>query len=259
MVRMHDAQVDSDEELVARLLHDQFPEWARLPIRRLPSDGTDNAMYRLGDELVARLPLIDWAVPQIEKERAWLPRLAPHLPMTIPEQLAAGEPAHGYPWPWAVYRWIDGHNAHPDDLADHERAAVELAGFVHALRALRFDDPPVSQRAKNLAADDRGIRDAIDAVRDEFDSRTLLEIWDAALAAPPWDGPPVLVHADLSEYNIFKHGSERVIFDMGSAVLSSHPEATDFLRRDLVNVVRFFKKRGLVAGDAESWLGKITK
>ena len=68
-----------------------------------------------------------------------------------------------------------------------------------------------------------------------------------------------LVHADLSEYNIFKHDSERVIFDMGSAVLTSHPEATDFLRRDLFNVVRFFKKRGLVAGDAEGWLGKITK
>ena len=208
MVRMHDAQIDSDEELVARLLHDQFPEWAGLPIRRLPSDGTDNAMYRLGDELVARLPLIDWAVPQIEKERVWLPLLAPHLPMTIPEQLATGEPAHGYPWPWAVYRWIDGQNAHPDHLADPERAAVELAGFVHALRALRFDDPPVSPRAKNLAADDRGIRDAIDAVRDEFDARTLLEIWDAALAEPPWDGPPVLVHADLSDGNVLQRNGE---------------------------------------------------
>jgi aminoglycoside phosphotransferase (APT) family kinase protein len=203
---MHDAQVDSDERLVEHLLRDQFPEWAGLPVRRLPSDGTDNAMYRLGDDLVARLPLIDWAVPQIEKERAWLPRLAPHLPLTIPEQLAIGEPGHDYPWPWAVYRWIDGANAHPDDLADAAASARELAAFVQALRAVTLADPPVSQRAKTLGADASRIRDAIDAVRDEFDTQALHEIWDAALAATPWEGPPMLVHADLSDGNVLQRG-----------------------------------------------------
>lgn len=68
-----------------------------------------------------------------------------------------------------------------------------------------------------------------------------------------------LVHADLSEFNIFKHGSERVLFDMGSAVLTSHPQALEFLRRDLTNMVRFFKKRGLSSGDTGAWLGSITK
>jgi RIO kinase 1 len=68
-----------------------------------------------------------------------------------------------------------------------------------------------------------------------------------------------LVHADLSEYNIFKHGSERVFFDLGAAVLSSHPEALDFLRRDLTNVVRFFKKRGLLTEDVQTWMGRIVK
>src|SRR5579862_4950992 len=196
-MRMHDAQVDSDEVLVERLLRDQLPQWAGLPIRRHPSDGTDNAMYRLGNELVARLPLIEWAVPQIEKERTWLPRIAPHLPLAVPMHLATGEPAFGYPWPWSVYRWIDGENAHPDHLADAERAAVDLAGFVHALRALDFPKAPEAPRAKTLAADEANIRRAIEAVGDEFDSRLMFEIWDAALAAPKWDGPPVLVHADL--------------------------------------------------------------
>jgi len=203
-VRMHDAQVDSDETLVEHLLRDQYPEWASLPIRRLPSDGTDNAMYRLGDSLVARLPLIEWAVPQIEKERTWLPRIAPGLPLAIPEQLATGQPAHGYPWTWAVYRWIEGQNAHPDHLADAEQAAADLAAFVQALRALHFPEAPVSPRAQPLAADDSGIRRAIEAVRDEFDTRVLLEVWDAALAAPPWDGPPMLVHADLSDGNVLQ-------------------------------------------------------
>src|SRR5690348_5509999 len=178
-MRMHDAQVDSDEVLVERLLRDQLPEWARLPIRRLPSDGTDNAMYRLGNDLLARLPLIEWAVPQIEKERTWLPRIAPHVPLAVPEQLATGQPAFGYPWPWAVYRWIDGQNAHPDDLADAERAARELAAFVRALRAVNLPGAPESPRAATLAADEAKIRDAISAVAGEFDERLLLEIWEA--------------------------------------------------------------------------------
>lgn len=67
-----------------------------------------------------------------------------------------------------------------------------------------------------------------------------------------------LIHADLSEYNIFKHGSERVLFDMGSAVLSSHPQAEEFLRRDVTNMVRFFKKRGLFSKGADVWLKELT-
>jgi aminoglycoside phosphotransferase (APT) family kinase protein len=207
-MRMHDAQVDSDEALVERLLRDQFPEWASLPIRRLPSDGTDNSMYRLGPNLVARLPLIDWAVAQIEKESTWLARIAPGLPLAIPEHLVTGQPGRGYPWPWAVYRWIDGQNAHPDHLANAEQAAVHLAAFVRALRALDFPEAPESPRAKSLAADDAAIRGAIEAVRDEFDTRVLLEIWDAALAAPPWDGAPLLVHADLSDGNVLQRDGQ---------------------------------------------------
>ncbi len=68
-----------------------------------------------------------------------------------------------------------------------------------------------------------------------------------------------LVHADLSEYNIFKWGDERVVFDMGSAVTSSHPQAANFLRRDISNMVRFFKKRGIFEKEAEDWFGEITK
>ncbi len=216
-MQMHDAQVDSDEALVERLLRDQFPEWAVLPIRRLHSDGTDNAMYRLGNELVARLPLIDWAVPQIDKERTWLPRLAPWLPVAVPEQLATGEPAHGYPWPWAVYRWIDGENTHPDHLVDPARAAGDLAAFVQALRTVDLADAPASPRGRNLALDDAAIRGAIEEVRDEFDSSVLLEIWEAALAAPPWDGPPMLVHADLTDGNVLQRdGRLRAVIDFSA-------------------------------------------
>src|SRR4051812_10420606 len=107
---MHVDEVDTDPRLVRRLLAAQFPQWAALPIDRVESAGTDNAIYRLGADLSVRLPRIGWATGQVEKEHEWMPRLAPHLPLAIPEPIVKGTPAFGYPWSWSVYRWIPGEN-----------------------------------------------------------------------------------------------------------------------------------------------------
>jgi aminoglycoside phosphotransferase (APT) family kinase protein len=211
---MHDDQVDSDESLVRDLLADQFPEWVALRITRLESDGTDNAIYRLGDELVVRLPLIEWAVGQVEKEHTWLPKIAPLLPLAVPEPLAIGQPGHGYPWHWSVQRWIAGENAHPDRIADGHQAAIDLGGFVTALHALDLPDAPVSQRGVPLATRDTATRWAINAVRHEFEADALTAVWEEALAAPPWDGPPIWVHADLTDGNILaRDGRLRAVID----------------------------------------------
>ncbi|MEZ4593912.1 MAG: phosphotransferase, partial [Chloroflexota bacterium] len=106
--KMHADELTITIPLVKRLLASQFPRWADLPLTPVKSAGTDNAIYRLGAELVVRLPRIDWAVDQVTKEHAWLPKLAPHLPLAIPEPLALGKPGAGYPWPWSVYRWLAG-------------------------------------------------------------------------------------------------------------------------------------------------------
>src|ERR1700712_3486662 len=106
--QMHQGEVLAGPELVRRLLDAQMPQWATLPLGELPLGGTDNALYRLGDALVVRLPRIDWAVASAQKEHTWLPRLAPLLPYAIPAPLALGVPGEGYPWPWAVYGWLDG-------------------------------------------------------------------------------------------------------------------------------------------------------
>ena len=90
--RMHADEVDTDIDLVVRLLAAQFPLWAGLPIRPVPSAGTDNALYRLGDDMVVRLPRIDWAIGDVDKEQQWLPKLAPFLPLAIPVPLAKGQP-----------------------------------------------------------------------------------------------------------------------------------------------------------------------
>ena len=106
--QMHDDEVHTDVSLVRRLIAVQFPRWAGLPVTALRSAGTDNALFRLGDDLVVRLPRIKSATNQVYKEHQWLPRLAPFLPLAVPAPLAMGEPGEGYPWSWSVYRWLEG-------------------------------------------------------------------------------------------------------------------------------------------------------
>lgn len=91
--------------------------WAHLPLTRIESAGTDNALYRLGPELAVRLPRRPSAAGQVAKEARWLPALAPHLPIAIPVPLAMGQPGEGYPHPWGVYRWLEG-ETQAERLAD---------------------------------------------------------------------------------------------------------------------------------------------
>lgn len=101
-----DPRIDAD--LVRALVADQFPAWAGLPVRPVDHDGWDNRTFRLGDDLSVRMPSARGYVEQVAKEHAWLPRLAPQLPLPIPEPVARGVPGCGYPFPWSVYRWLEG-------------------------------------------------------------------------------------------------------------------------------------------------------
>src|SRR5262249_17384328 len=136
MQQMHDDEVDTDAVLVRRLLASQHPQWSALPIVRVPSAGTDNAMYRLGDDLAVRLPRIHWAVEQVAKEREWLPLLAQQLPLAVPIPVAEGIPEEAFPYPWSVVQWIPGEMATLDRLDDPVQAARDLAGFVRALQTV---------------------------------------------------------------------------------------------------------------------------
>ena len=206
---MHDNEVSTSPELVQTLLADQFPRWAGLPIQRVPSSGTDNALYRVGEELLARLPRIDWAIEQADKERYWLPKLAPHLPLLLPEQLAMGEPGAGYPWSWAIYRWLPGQSARLDILADPKQAAMELARFIQALQAIPTDGGPAAAahglRGRSLKWRDEDTRNAIAQLDDLIDTAAALRVWEEALAAPEWNGPPVWFHGDLLAGNVLVH------------------------------------------------------
>ena len=213
--KMHADEVDTDPSLVACLLADQFPGWAELSLAPVASAGTDNALYRLGDEMAVRLPRIYWAVGQVEKELRWLPKLAPHLPLAIPQPLAMGEPGHGYPWRWGVYGWLEGETAIPGRMADSRQTAVDLAEFVAAIQRLDPTDAPAG-RGVPLAQRDAAVRTAIAALRDSYDAETLTAAWETALRTPPWPGRPVWHHGDLQAGNLLaRNGRLAAVIDFG--------------------------------------------
>lgn len=222
--KMHVEELEVDPLLVRRLLAGQFPQWAGLPLRSVPSAGTDNAIFRLGDDLAVRLPRIHWAAGQVEKEWRWLPRLAPHLPLAVPAPLALGAPAEGYPWHWSVCRWIAGENATLDRLSDPREAAADLAGFIAALRGIDAADGPAAgehnfRRGVPLAARDVEVRAALAALRalpGLIDTDAATAAWDEALETPAWGGPPVWLHGDLQPGNLLaRDGRLRAVIDFG--------------------------------------------
>jgi aminoglycoside phosphotransferase (APT) family kinase protein len=217
---MHENEVQTDTQLVGRLLAAQFPQWASLPLTPVPSAGTDNALYRLGSDMVVRLPRIDWAAGQAEKEGRWLPRLAPHLPLTIPELLAMGKPDAGYPWPWSVYRWLPGENATLARLNDPGQAAVQMARFITTLWQVdATDGPPAAEhnlRGAPLALRDEPTRKSIAALEGVIDTGRATAVWDAALEAPDWEREPVWFHGDLLSGNVLvEQGRLSAVIDFG--------------------------------------------
>lgn len=219
--KMHVDEVDVDVALVGRLLAAQFPQWADLPIEPVHSAGTDNAIYRLGDDMAVRLPRIEGATGQVDKEHQWLPRLAPHLPLAIPVPLAKGTPGEGYPWHWSVYRWLEGENATIERIADPVQAARDLAQFIAALQRIDpMGGPPSGPhnffRGVPLSTRDADTRAAIASLDGMLDTSALTAAWDAALQAPAWDGPPVWIHGDLQSLNLLvQQGRLSAVIDFG--------------------------------------------
>ncbi len=194
---MHADELDTDAALVQRLVAAQFPEWAALSIERVPSSGTDNALYRLGDDMVVRLPRIHWATSGLAKELQWLPVLAPLLPVAISMPLATGMPADGYPWEWGVYSWLPGRNPAPGDVP-----MADLVELLRAFREIELPDAPPTRRGKPLLSQDEWVRAALVELEGIIDTEAATAEWDAALEVPDWSGPPVWLHGDLLPGNL---------------------------------------------------------
>ncbi|MDG4862974.1 aminoglycoside phosphotransferase family protein [Streptomyces sp. T-3] len=219
------AEVPVSVELVRRLLDEQHPDLAGLPVKVL-ANGWDNLVCRLGEELLVRLPRRALAADLVAHEQRWLPELAGRLPLPVPAPVRAGRPTAQYPWSWSVVPFLPGRMAarsEPDDLCS---AAVALGGFLDALHTPAPSEAPANPfRGIPLAGRAAGVLTGLAHVV-PADRVPALRIWEAAVAAPAWEGPPLWLHGDLHPANILvDRGRISAVIDFGD--ITAGDPATD--------------------------------
>ena len=252
-----DGRAGIDAALVRRLIAQQFPQWADLPVTPVQVEGWDNRTYRLGSELTVRLPTHASYVAAVDKEHRWLPVLGPQLPVEIPEAVAKGAPGEGYPHPWAIRRWIDGHTASHDTVTDLVGFARTIAEFILALQAVDATGGPLAgahsfhRGAPPAYYHDETI-EALAALKGRIDTDLAREVWDAALATS-WDRPLVWFHGDIAHGNLLvQDGRLSAVIDFGTSGVGD-PAC------DLVIAYTFFSGasraafREAVGQDAGTW------
>lgn len=252
MPNVHPDEIKIDLRVVQRLLEVQFPQWAGLPLRRFPSYGTVNALFRLGDDLCVRLPRLlaefpTYAIEQIHKDAEWLPRLSPHLPTQVPVVVGHGEPSEEYPYSWAIYRWLEGQSP----LRATAALAREIAAFITALHGIDpVGAPSTISRAQPLAVHDSATRAALTHLHGEIDVPAATRAWERALEAPNWDKPPVWVHGDLLAANLLlRNGRLSAVLDWGS-LCSGDPACDLMIGWSLLEPVRDEFRAALDLDDA---------
>jgi aminoglycoside phosphotransferase (APT) family kinase protein len=210
--KLHAAELDISSALAARLIVRQFPQWARLPVSPVASSGTECVLFRLGTDLVVRLPRLPGQGLGAILEQGFLARLAPHLPVPVPELIAQGEPTAEYPARWGVLRWLDGETPVEGQLSRPGLLADDLARFLRTLwsagpSAAGPVSAPAAYRGGPLAAEHDFTLNALAKVRALIDADAALSIWAEALSLPAWTGPPTWIHADLMPGNVLTSAS----------------------------------------------------
>jgi len=221
--KRHDNEIPVDEALARRLLRDQFPEFADLPLRVHHEHGTDHTLFRLGDDMVMRLPIMEYPSKQALKEAKWLPFLAPQVPLELPLPIALGQPDDDYPVHWSIVRWIDGERVTGDNIVHPVQAARDLAAFIRALHACDATGGPpagvdTGLRGLSLKPWDARVREWIAKADGSYDLAPAIALWDEVMQTPEWDRPPVWFHGDLSGNLIQRDGRLVGAIDSGYGV-----------------------------------------
>ncbi|MFB7720091.1 aminoglycoside phosphotransferase family protein [Nocardia sp. NPDC056100] len=217
---MTHTDIEVTAELVRELLRDQHPDLADRPIQ-LGARGWDNQIWRLGADLAVRLPwATDSAAELLVKEHTWVPVLAPNLPLPVPIPQRLGAPSERFPHPWIVTTWVPGEPADRAPITDGVESVTALASFLTALHHPAPEHAPVGRgRGGPLAAGsqwfDRQLTEATDR-GSISDPDSVRAIWEDALAAPEWDGPPMWLHGDLHPANVLtENGAICGVIDFG--------------------------------------------
>ncbi|MBS0350517.1 MAG: aminoglycoside phosphotransferase family protein [Proteobacteria bacterium] len=247
-----------DASLVDHLIAVQFPQWQNLPVRVVANGGWDNRTFRLGDNMLVRMPSgANYAV-QVAKEQYWLPKLAPFLPLLIPTPLAIGQPGEGYPWRWSVYRWLEGEPAAFAQVNNWRDFAVSLARFLAALQSIDATNGPAAgihsfYRGGSLTHYDKDTRQAIDQLKDRIDVDVATRTWEAALATQ-WQDAPVWIHGDISAGNLLvQNGQLSAVIDFGQLAVGD-PACDLVIAWTLFSGERRTAFRDILSLDADTWV-----
>lgn len=221
-VAMHPSQLEVSAATVRELIDEQFPQWSDLPISPVASHGTVNALFRIGERLVARLPLQGGAV---EATRTWLEdearsarELLGRSSFPTPEPIAIGEPGAGYPLPWSVQTWLPGRVATHDDPGWSVAFAHDLAEFIRSVRAIDTDGRTFSGsgRGGDLRSHDEWMETCFERSKGFLDVPRLRWIWAGLRVLPRLDRPDQMTHGDLIPGNVLVSGERLVgVIDVG--------------------------------------------
>lgn len=205
MARPWEADIPFDDALAARLIAEQFPDLAGLPLTPF-GEGWDNRAYLAGGEWVVRFPRRKAGIVYLEGELAVLPHIAGKLPLPIPAPEYVGAPTPAFNAPFAAYRLLAGTTLDVVDPSDEVRCAIAapLGRFIAALHALT--PPPNTPIGEPWWVDTEKRRARIDrclaGLPDDLAAR-VRRVTDAGQAALPADSSAVaaaertLIHADL--------------------------------------------------------------
>lgn len=219
---MHEDQLTIATETVRELIREQFPAWRELHVRSVRSQGTVNAIFRIGDELAARFPLqpADLAATRrsLEREAQAARELAGGTRFPTPEPVALGDPGHGYPLPWSVQTWVPGDIATPTDPAGSIPFARDLAEFVRDVRAIDARGRTFSGhgRGGDLKSHDAWVETCFDKSEGFLDVPRLRLMWAELRQTPRPSSADVMTHGDLIPGNVLvAQGRLAGVLDVG--------------------------------------------
>jgi aminoglycoside phosphotransferase (APT) family kinase protein len=227
------AEIEISPDLVRHLLRTQHPELADLTLA-LVANGWDNVIYRLGEDLVVRLPRRLIAAGLIENEQRWLPEIAQRVDVAVPRPLRVGLPSASFPWHWTISTWFNGKVASNIPVAERRSVAEPLAVFLTQLHTEAPADAPANDfRGVPLQRRHSDVQARLESGGVPH-SDAIAAIWNDARNAPPWDAPPVWLHGDLHPANLLvsEHRGLSAVLDFGD--LTAGDPATDLAAAWLV-------------------------
>lgn len=212
--------------LAHKLIAEQFPEYASLPITDIEKQGHDNRTYRLGDHMLIRMPTAANYALKVPKEQELLPDLAKALSISIPAPIKMGKASEDYPFPFSIYKWLPGKSINLMRLTDQdkEQLAFDLARFLKELQSIndvKGLEPGQHNwwRGDHVSVYDKGAREQIAELAEIIDARKALALWGQACTTR-WDKAPIWIHGDFAIGNILMDGGKlSAIIDFGGAAI----------------------------------------